>query len=103
MPKDYHEILGVSKDASESEIKKKYRKLALKYHPDRNKSRNAEEKFKEINEAYAILTGKQSVPVVYTNERHQEYKRKSSIMTWEEQIMWIWNDILGRKKDNMYR
>jgi len=53
--KDYYEILGIKKDASKSEIKKAYRKLALKFHPDKNKSKDAEEKFKEISEAYAVL------------------------------------------------
>jgi len=56
MGKDFYEILGVGKDASKSEVKKAYRKLALKYHPDRNKSPEAEEKFKEISEAYAVLS-----------------------------------------------
>lgn len=54
--RDYYEILGVSKSASLDEIKKAYRKLALQWHPDRNKAANAHEKFKEINEAYAILS-----------------------------------------------
>jgi len=60
MPKrDYYEILGVRKTASEAEMKKAYRKLALQYHPDRNKGdRTAEERFKEINEAYAVLSDK---------------------------------------------
>lgn len=53
---DYYNILGVNKTASIDEIKKAYRKLALKYHPDRNKDPNATEKFKEINEAYEILS-----------------------------------------------
>ncbi len=56
MAKDYYSILGVGKDASIDDIKKAYRELALKYHPDRNKSPDAEEKFKEINEAYAVLS-----------------------------------------------
>jgi len=55
MAKDYYDILGISHNATLDEIKKAYRKLALKYHPDRNKSKEAEEKFKEINEAYAVL------------------------------------------------
>jgi molecular chaperone DnaJ len=53
--RDYYDILGVSKDASKTDIKKAYRKLALKFHPDKNPSKDAEEKFKEISEAYAVL------------------------------------------------
>lgn len=54
--RDYYDILGLSKDASPEDIKKTYRKLALKYHPDRNKEPGAEDKFKEISEAYAVLS-----------------------------------------------
>ena len=54
--KDYYEILGVSKSASDEDLKKAFRKLAFKYHPDRNKDKDAEEKFKEINEAYQVLS-----------------------------------------------
>lgn len=54
--KDYYEILGVSRSASDQEIKQAYRRLALKWHPDRNKSPEAEEKFKEINQAYEVLS-----------------------------------------------
>jgi len=54
--RDYYEVLGVSKTASKEEIKDTYRKLALQYHPDRNKAPDAEEKFKEISEAYAVLS-----------------------------------------------
>ncbi|MCK4670782.1 MAG: molecular chaperone DnaJ [Nanoarchaeota archaeon] len=53
--KDYYKILGVSKDASKEEIKKAYKKLAKRYHPDINKEPSAEEKFKEINEAASVL------------------------------------------------
>jgi molecular chaperone DnaJ len=55
--KDYYELLGVSRSASEEEIKKAYRKLALQYHPDRNPGdKQSEEKFKEVSEAYQILS-----------------------------------------------
>jgi molecular chaperone DnaJ len=54
--RDYYEVLGVPKAAGKDEIKSAYRKLALQYHPDRNKSAGAEEKFKEISEAYAVLS-----------------------------------------------
>ncbi len=53
--KDYYKILGVSRDAGQDEIKRAYRKLARKYHPDVSKEKNAEEKFKEVNEAYEVL------------------------------------------------
>ncbi|MCD0157683.1 DnaJ domain-containing protein, partial [Deinococcus sp. 6GRE01] len=53
---DYYELLGVARTASADEIKSAYRKLALKYHPDRNKEEGAAEKFTQINEAYAVLS-----------------------------------------------
>ena len=57
--KDYYDILGVKRDATEAEIKSAYRKLARKYHPDVNKTKEAESKFKDINEAYEVLGDKQ--------------------------------------------
>lgn len=57
--KDYYETLGIKRDATEAEVKSAYRKLARKYHPDVNKTKEAEEKFKEINEAYEVLGDKQ--------------------------------------------
>ncbi len=57
--KDYYQILGISKTASADEIKKAYRKLALQYHPDRNKSKEAEDKFKEVTKAYEVLSDSQ--------------------------------------------
>ncbi|MFH1547448.1 MAG: molecular chaperone DnaJ [bacterium] len=54
--RDYYEVLGVSKESSQSEIKKAYRKLAKQYHPDHNKEVDSEEKFKEVREAYEVLS-----------------------------------------------
>jgi molecular chaperone DnaJ len=64
--KDYYEILGVDRNASKDDIKKAYRRLALKFHPDKNPSKDAEEKFKEISEAYAVL---------YDDEKRAMYNR----------------------------
>ncbi len=58
--RDYYDVLGVSKNASDEEMKRAYRKLAMKYHPDRNPNKKeAEERFKELNEAYAVLSDKE--------------------------------------------
>jgi molecular chaperone DnaJ len=76
---DFYEVLGVPKDATKEQIKDTYRKLAMQFHPDRNKSPEAEEKFKEISEAYAVLSddqkrqqydtlGKQGFDQRYTEE-----------------------------------
>jgi molecular chaperone DnaJ len=62
--RDYYEVLGVQRNASKDEIKDAYRKLAMQYHPDRNKAPDAEEKFKEISEAYAVLSD---------DEKRQQY------------------------------
>lgn len=52
---DYYQLLGISKRATKDEIKRAYHKLALKYHPDKNKASNAEEKFRSVNKAYEVL------------------------------------------------
>lgn len=68
--KDYYKILGVNKDATQEDIKKAFRKLSIKWHPDRNKgSKEAEEKFKEIAEAYSVLNDE---------EKRKEYDNPSS-------------------------
>ena len=62
--KDYYKILGITANASKQDIKKAFRRLAMKYHPDRNKALDAEDKFKVINEAYLVLSN---------SVKHQEY------------------------------
>src|SRR5258708_39639737 len=57
--RDYYEILGVSKSASLDEIKKAYRKLALEFHPDRNKTKEGEGKFKEVTKAFEVLSNEE--------------------------------------------
>ncbi|NMB59769.1 MAG: DnaJ domain-containing protein, partial [Chloroflexi bacterium] len=54
--RDYYEVLGVSRTATADDLKSAFRRLAREYHPDVNKSADAEEKFKELNEAYAVLS-----------------------------------------------
>src|SRR6476620_7323223 len=60
MPRDYYEVLGIPRDASEADIKQAYRKLARQYHPDRNPGdKEAEAKFKDVQEAYGVLSDKE--------------------------------------------
>lgn len=78
--RDYYEVLNVPRDASKEEIKKAYRRLALKYHPDRNKAPDAGERFKEISEAYAVLSD---------DEKRMQYDRLghpgiSDRYTWDD-------------------
>lgn len=70
--RDYYEILGVSRNASKAEIKDAYRRLALHHHPDLNKSPEAEEKFRELSEAYAVLSDE---------EKRQQYDQ-----SWDSEI-----------------
>src|SRR6266852_3735693 len=57
--REYYEILGVARNASDDDIKKAFRKLARQYHPDVNKDKDAEARFKEVNEAYEVLSDPQ--------------------------------------------
>lgn len=77
---DYYKVLGVSKEASQDEIKKAFRKLAVKYHPDKTKGdKEAEDKFKEINEAYAVLSDtekRKQYDTFGSDEFHQKYSQE---------------------------
>lgn len=72
--KDFYEVLGVSKTANAAEIKSAYRKLALKWHPDKNKEPGAEAKFKEINNAYSVLSDEKKRQM-YDQVGHQRYNQ----------------------------
>ena len=76
MGKDYYAVLGLNKGATEDELKKAYRKMALKYHPDKNKSSGAEEKFKEVAEAYEVLSDKKKRDIY---DKHGEDGLKGSV------------------------
>jgi DnaJ-class molecular chaperone len=78
VPRDYYEILGVAKGASESDLKKSYRKLAMKFHPDRNNEEGAEAKFKEISEAYEVLSDSEK-RTVYDQFGHDGLKGRGMV------------------------
>ena len=88
---NYYEILGLDKNATQDDIKKAYRKLAIKYHPDKNLDNpEAEENFKIINEAYSILSD-DSKRRIYDLELDPNQKQESII----ENIINIFGDLLG--------
>ncbi|MEI7648518.1 MAG: DnaJ domain-containing protein, partial [Methanomicrobiales archaeon] len=73
---DYYEILGIPRNADDKEVKKAYRNLARKYHPDVCKDKGAEEKFKKINEAYSVLSDEQK-KAQYDNMGHETFTNAS--------------------------
>lgn len=75
--RDYYEVLGVQRGATKEQIKNAYRKLALEFHPDRNKSPEAEARFKEISEAYAVLSDDEKRSQYDTHGKEGVYQKYS--------------------------
>ncbi len=97
---DYYEVLGVKKDASKDDIKKAYRKLAQKYHPDRNSDDGAEDKFKEISKAYDTLYDDQK-RAAYDNPQPEGFNFRTSNMGgqggMEDAIRRMMDEMMGRQ------
>jgi len=91
--RDYYEVLGISRNASEDEIRNAFRNLARKYHPDVNDASDAEERFKEINEAYGVLSDDEK-RAAYDRFGHQGVKAANGGMDWSANIS-DFEDILG--------
>ena len=103
MADDYYQTLGVSKDASKEDIKKAYRDLAKKYHPDISKEPNATEKFKKISEAYAVLsddTKKTQYDQFGSSGFHQRYSQEDIFRGFD--INDIFGDMFGGDVFNMF-
>ena len=100
--RDYYEVLGVSKGASESEIKKAYRKMALKYHPDKNPDdKAAEEKFKQAAEAYEVLSSPEKNNDTISLDMLEWAERRGWIRWWNEHgrhLLSIWRHLWRRRR-----
>jgi molecular chaperone DnaJ len=93
--RDYYEVLGVPRNATHKEIKKAYRRLARKYHPDFNKDPEAQEKFKEINEAYQVLSDPEKRKP-YDQYGHSAFQTASGDGEYSQQA---WKDIFETVED----
>jgi len=103
--RDYYDILGVSKNASEGDLKRAFRKLAMKYHPDKNPNKKeAEERFKEINEAYAVLSDKEKRKQYDTFGKegfHQRYTQEDIFRNFDfDEIL---SGLFGKRGRREYR
>lgn len=92
--KNYHKVLGLRKGASQEEIKKAFRRLALIFHPDRNSHPEASGRFREISEAYAVLSGKEKAPIAQGGQSPEHRTRNRQSMgpydEWAAQVSRIW-------------
>lgn len=98
--KDYYKILGLTKSASEDDIKRAYRKLARKYHPDVNKATSAEEKFKEVSEAYEVLKDPEK------RKKYDDYGQNWEQAGSRAKPEWQWDfrqQGQGRERPNQYQ
>lgn len=93
MARDYYEVLGVARDASRQDIQRAYRQLARKYHPDVNKSPDAEEKFKELNEAYSVLSDPEARKRYDTPRPEPGFRGAPTDFDFED----LFGDIFGRR------
>ena len=97
--RDYYEVLGVGKGATPAEVKSQYRKLALKFHPDRNKSDEAAEHFKEVSEAYAVLSDPKK-RAVYDSYGHEgvgsQYSTEDIFQGARGSFSDIFSELFGR-------
>lgn len=107
--KDYYEILGVTKSSDEREIKRAYKRLAIKYHPDRNKDQNTESKFKEIKEAYEVLTDPKK-RTIYDQYGHDAFDQNNATNSnfnnsndFSDIFGEVFGDIFGRTRNNRRR
>lgn len=102
--KDYYEILGITKAADDREIKKAYKRLAIKYHPDRNQYKNTENKFKEIKEAYEVLSDTKK-RTMYDQYGHEEFENSVSGNNSDFSDIFgeVFGDIFGGNKKNKAR
>ncbi|ROT80429.1 dnaJ-like subfamily B member 9 precursor [Penaeus vannamei] len=97
--KDYYEVLGIRRSASDREIKKAFRKLAVQYHPDKNKEPGAEEKFREIAEAYEVLSDEDKKRE-YDYMGHAAYAQKSAGGGGgQEMDSWTWRTSLVEEEE----
>ena len=91
MKKDYYKILGIDPSSSKSDIKAAYRKLAKKYHPDRNKSKEAHEIFINVNEAYAYLIDDKVKRVNISNTKEKTSNNRTTHNDIERRMQWAKN------------
>ncbi len=103
MGNDYYDMLGVPRNATQEEIKKAFRKKVLEYHPDRNKSPDATEKFKKINEAYQVLSDpkKREVYDRYGQDAFSGYAGNGS--NYSQQVQFDFSDIFGDSFDSFFQ